>query len=105
MGDGVCFTMDYSKFDNIVDSDEEEAPAAAEQDEPHSASAEQQVQFPYAPPVKPVKAEGPQPGMQQIDPATLDPEMQAKLGVSQVGNVGDIKKMRKQYTHNGHVVY
>ena len=54
----------------------------------------------------------------QIDPSTLDPEMQAKLGVSQVGSlrttrcaawaepmpprsVDDVKKMRKQYKHGG----
>jgi len=91
--------MDYSKFDSIVDSDDD-TPSAAEQP---------RVQFPYAPPPKqqpqPAMAEAPEPGMQQIDPSTLDPEMQAKLGVSQIGSVDDVKKMRKQYKHGDQVVY
>merc|ERR1712153_67479 len=98
MGGQFC-SMDYSKFDSIVDSDDD-TPSAAEQP---------RVQFPYAPPPKqqpqPAMAEAPEPGMQQIDPSTLDPEMQAKLGVSQVGSVDDVKKMRKQYKHGNQVVY
>lgn len=89
---------DYSRFDNIVDSDDDEAPAPAE------AQSSAGVQFPYAPPPKPAKAQ-PAAGMQQVDPSTLDPETRAKLGVTQVGTVEDTKKMRKQFKHNGQIVY
>ena len=38
-------------------------------------------------------------GMTAADPSKLDPETAAKLGLKQVGQIGDIKKKRKQYKH------
>merc|ERR1712070_718744 len=97
---GLRSAMDYSKFDNIVDSDDDDS--AANPSDPGPAP----VQFPYAPkPQQPKQMEAPAAGMQQVDPSTLDAETRAKLGVQQVGNIDDTKKMRKQYKHNGQVVY
>jgi len=103
-------SVDYSKFDAIIDSDEEDNfnrpdPVQGEVQAP-SSTAISDVPLVYAPPPEPVAQRTPEEsGMTKVDPDKLDPEMAKKLGLKQVGTMDDMKKMRKAFTHNGHTVY
>ena len=101
--------VDYSKFDNIVDSDEDDNlnkpdPIQGLVQIPSVTAATSDVPLVYAPrkevasQLTPVEA-----GMTHVDPSQVDPSTAAQLGLRNVGTMDEMKQMRKQYKHNGQV--